>query len=301
MRDMSILFYWRPRETIVSVVGAGAALLSDDRLTDGNPGVETAIQWVSGAADIGDYVAVRQTWSAPQPLRGGWALGLRFEGGSYPAGAKVRAFGRVSSDPDFDVDLGGNSQSAETYEQRDGSIAVLFLFDADLPEDFTGWEVQYFNDAGGATFATAASVLRIGEMDCAEGVPVRVRDGGWSTAVNVTVPTVRTLASQMHEADGRTNWRTVSFEYVPTDGAEVRRGGLRAGQDWERIESRLTRARARAMLYARVRSDGDDSLDVDQMNSSAYFGKYRPDAIPNVSRDMYSGGGKIDEVPALVD
>jgi hypothetical protein len=295
--EFSYLFYRRPTSVVWTVSGTGAQFESDDRLSDGNPGVLTTLRWLSaGSPALGDYVALRGDWSTALQVRGAALQGLALEGGDFPAGVKFEVYGKRAGDPGYAYALGGNSLSEVSRELDDGSIGVFWLFDAGLTP-LVGIEIRIFNDQAGNTWADADTYVRIGEADPFEGVPVCIAYG-WRKQHEAKAEQARTLGAQLHEVD-RVGWDALEFALAPAPGDVVRREGLATGEDWQRIEKVLGRAGTRAMVYVRTK-DSDGVFSSEELFSTAIFGKAKPQPIVHVSRDYYSGGWRIEQVPPIV-
>lgn len=297
IRDTSYALFRRKTGGTWSTPSAGAEIVSDVKLSDGNPGVETSVRWPSGSPTTGQYLALRYDWPVATVMLGAYLLGLAFEGGpSIPAGVPVRAYGRRAGDPGYAYALGGNSATAATSEAQDGTTRALLAFDTGLTA-LVGIEIRIYNDDDGDTWADADTYLRIGEADVAEGVPVRIQYE-WASPLIVKTRRERTMASQSHEVE-RVNYRALLFKLAPEDIDAVRIGGMPGGWDWERIEAILSRAGGRLMLYAEMR-DYDGAFVQSRLDASAIYGEYTPDPIVPFALDAQEAGGRVDEVPPLV-
>jgi hypothetical protein len=296
---MSLLFYRRPTNPAWTISGTGAQFESDVRLSDGNPGVLTSFRWLSEVSPvIGNFVALRGDWAEAITVRGAWAIALSLESGAFPVGVKFEIRGKRAGDTGYPYALGGNSLTEVSREMPDGSLSICWRFDEGL-DPLVGIEIRIFNDAAGATWADADTYVRIGEADAAEGVAVCVAPG-WSLEQLDQTEEQRTRGSQLHEVE-RVNYRAVDVTLAPGTGDEAFRQGLDTGSDWQRINAYLTRAFARAMVYIRTEDSSGVFSSID-LHATALFGRARPQRIAHVtnSRDRYTAGWRVEEVPAIV-
>jgi hypothetical protein len=288
---MSLLGYLRPRNPTWSISGTGAQFESDVRLSDGNPGVVTALRWLSsGSPAIGQYVSLMADFSAAVVPRLAMLQGMRIEGGAYPVGAKVEIRGQRAGDVGFPYNLGGNSQSAVLVEFADGDVGVVFEFDEGL-DPIVAYEVRLYNDVAGVTWATATTYPQIGEIDLWEAVPVRVAQG-YSDAMESRAQRERTLDAQMHEVDW-TSFRSLQIALTDaTARADVMGDGI-DGTDLERVRAQLVRGgnRVLVVLYP----------GTDLRQRSATFGVALPAPFVHISGQYYRGGYTVEQVPAVVE
>lgn len=287
----------RPTSPTWTISGTGAQFESDIRISDGNPGVLTTFRWLSaGSPAITDYVALRADWTTPVVCRGAAMLGLRLETDDFPAGCKVEIRGKRSGDSGYPYELGGNALTEVTREKADGSIHICWAF-ADGLDPLVGYEVRIFNDVAASTWATADTYVQVGEADIFQMADLCVAVG-WRSSLEVATESSRTLDAQLHEVE-RTNYRAVEFGFPPTAGDDVRRQGLPNGVDWDQIEAIVARSGARVLCYVQT-TDADGVTDYDYLHSTAIFGKARPAQVVHVAREFYTGGYRVDEVPAVV-
>lgn len=147
-----LLSYGRPEDITWSLLGTGAAFLTDSgALDDGRPSSATRIQWLSGS----------QTTSSVLTLRAAWVTGnvnirlVGIVGTTLPVGTKVICKRQ------FDLSWGG-AQEARIIQRKDGVRVVWFYFDEDGYER-SGFEFEIYNDVNGASSIEADSAFDIGE------------------------------------------------------------------------------------------------------------------------------------------
>lgn len=135
--------------------GAGAAWLTADgsaALFDGRPARKARLQWRNDATPaLAHTVTLTLSLAASTTLRVIALLGL-----SLPAGVLVHVRGAAGAA------LGGNTQTQRTVRFADGSVGVWFVTAG--THSGTSLEIVIHNDRDGATWATSATTVDIGEV-----------------------------------------------------------------------------------------------------------------------------------------
>lgn len=241
--------------------GTGASFLTDVRLANGRPGQVTRLQWLSsGSPATSQYVDLRMSWATAQAIGVILMLGL-----SCGAGVRVVVTARRASDPGYTFDLGGNSTTQDTVARSDGRVRHIVVPTATDPLIGIQWRI--YNDLGGATWATAATVLDIGQAVGMSARALRVKPG-WQDRLLEMSDLAFTLGSQPHIV-ARRNRRERVVELTPAQVEEVREEGLN-GTDWWRIENAI--AQYQPVFTAPNYLDSAGALDAAALHETGLFG-----------------------------
>jgi hypothetical protein len=264
----SFLLLDMPDNIAWSLSGVGAAFVSDVRLSDGAPGEETRVQWLSsGSPTTAQYVEIRGQWATAQPVRFIGIIGVaHVDSATQLDGLRFDVLGRRASDPSFMTDEG--------------------------LDDLVGVAVRLYNNKDGATVLTADSFVGIGQIAPFSAMPIRIKPGGWEEGTESQTRRTRTLGGQLHRRVWQ-GYRVVRFEVTPTDYQLVRGGGL----DWQAAAARL-RDGAPAGVVGSYQAP-DDSFDELELNRTAVFGAAMPGGTSHVERYLFGSRWTLEEIPAL--
>lgn len=278
-----LISYTRPNPIAWSLIGAGAAFISDDAggaLTNGRPAAATRLQWLSGAQTTASVFTLRGTWGTAVAPRVVGLVGL-----TLPAGTLITLAFRRPADA-------GYTYLADVPSQRvtqlpDGSRCAWFVLDAGL-DPVIGVEYRIANDVDGAASIAADSLFDIGEAWVGPAVEI-LHQADWK--YGTTDPSVTRLSkgSQLFGTDQRT-YRTLSTTFARAQLAEVRGSGLANAADWETVMASL-RGMARGVAMPRF----DTAAEIQR---TAIFGRFDFDSVSHLSGVLYSGGVAVQEVPA---
>lgn len=203
-----LISYNRPADIAWSLVGTGAAFLSDDAgsaLTNGRPAAATRLQWLSGAQTTASLLTVRGTWTAGVVPRVLALLGL-----TLPVGTLIKLAFRRSGDA-------GYTYLADVPQQRvaqlpDGSRCAWFVLDAGL-DAVIGVEFRILNDVNGAASIVAGSAFDIGEAWVGPTFEVCAKRTMQDHLIDPTVKR-RSYGSQTFQSQ-RLPYRSIQLEIVP--------------------------------------------------------------------------------------
>lgn len=226
---------------------------------DGKPTRKSQLRWRNDAVPaIAHYVQVEATLAIAGPIGICAILGLTH----VPAGAVVHVYGKRAADAGITWDFGGQN-TATVVQFADGTYGAWFVLPVGA-EAVQKVGFRFFNNKAGATWATAATILDIGELVALPALEVPI-DKGWTQ--QRMDPSVRSSnrASQLTTAP-RTSYRVLScnFSQAPAGEAPVRFGGLANGMDWERLAAALAGGTRCAVIPR--------SADTARMNATAQYG-----------------------------
>lgn len=216
--------------------------------TDGKPARKARFQWNSNAIPaIGQYVQVLLTIPLTSP-RVCAILGLA----NVPAGTVLALYGKRAGDaaPTWNFG-GGNTGTVQRF--ADGTFGCWFVLPAGA-EAVTQIAFRIFNNNAGATWATPATTVDVGELVAMPGVEIKV-DVDYSIARIDPSQTTSSRAAQLNTV-ARSSYRELACTFSPDPAGEsaVRFGGLANGMDWESLASVLT-AGGRCAVIPRWASD----------------------------------------------
>lgn len=209
-----LISYNRPPSIAWSLVGAGAAFLSDDAgsaLTNGRPAAASRLQWLSGAQTTASVLSLRGTWATALVPRVVALIGL-----TLPVGTLITLAFRRPADA-------GYTYLADVPAQRvvqlpDGSRCVWFVLDAGL-DAVIGVEFRIVNDVNGAASIVAGSAFDIGEAWIGPTFEVCARRTMQDHVIDPTIKR-RSYGSQTFESQ-RLPYRSIQLELVPQKDAAI--------------------------------------------------------------------------------
>ena len=149
-----LISYNRPPDIAWSLIGAGAAWLSDDAgaaLINGRPAAASRLQWLSGAQTTASVLTLRGSWGTAIAPRVVGLVGL-----TLPAGTLIRLAFRRPADA-------GYTYLADVPQQRivqlpDGSRCAWFVLDDGL-DPVIGVEYRIVNDVYGSASIAAGALV----------------------------------------------------------------------------------------------------------------------------------------------
>lgn len=242
--------------------GTGAAFLTDVRLANGRPGQATRLQWLSaGSPATTDYVDLRMSWAAAQAIGVILLLGL-----TCGAGVRVVVTGRRPEDAGYTFALGGNATTQDTIARSDGRVRHIVV--PTVTDALIGIQWRIYNDRNGSTWATAATVLDIGEAVGMKAVALSI-DQQWEDSLIDSSELSWTLASQPHVVPRRDR-RQRLCRLVPQQLAVARASGLANGSDWAQIDAAMT---GYAPVFSAARwQDGSGNVDAAELHETGLYG-----------------------------
>ncbi|MBN8922340.1 MAG: hypothetical protein BGP10_12460 [Rhodanobacter sp. 68-29] len=278
-----LISYNRPPDIAWSLIGAGAAWLSDDAgaaLINGRPAAASRLQWLSGAQTTASVLTLRGSWGTAIAPRVVGLVGL-----TLPAGTLIRLAFRRPADA-------GYTYLADVPQQRivqlpDGSRCAWFVLDDGL-DPVIGVEYRIVNDVYGSASIAAGAVVDIGEAWVGPTVEIP-HTSDWKDLDNDPSTTRRSKGSQPFTAEVR-GYRTLQVPFALAKRDAVRGGGLANGADWQLVRAAI---RAGNRLVAVPRFD-----TAAEIQRTAVFGVARFDAIGHMQGPDYLGGITVDEAPA---
>lgn len=261
-------------------LAASAWLTADGgaALFDNRPSRKARLQWGTGTPSIAQYVAITATFATATPLRI-----LALLGSTLPVGCRVDFLGAGGDG------LGGFCDDCRTVRMPDGSVGVWGVAREDDPPE-TGVEVRIYNDVDGAPWATAATIIDIGEGVTMPAVRVP-NEPGWELGEPGTMAEkVRTRGAALNgvPAGYYDRMRFVSqVAYVTA----VRGGALANGMDWLALRRAMANS-ARIAVVPRFNSAAE-------VNATARYGVAETvGAITHLGGDYYRWDWGFEEVPS---
>jgi hypothetical protein len=254
--------YSIPSGNSFTVHGTGAAFLTDVRLANGRPAQVTRLQWLSaGSPAITDYLDLRMSWAASQSIGAVLLLGL-----TCGAGVRVDVTGRRPEDAGYTFALGGNAATQRTVARSDGRVRHIVAPTA--TDALIGLQWRIYNDRSSSTWATAASVLDIGQAVGMGAVELEA-DQGWDDTLIDGSELQWTLASQPHVV-ARRDRRQRTVRLIPQELAIARATGLAGGTDWARLDAAMT---GYSPVFSAVRwRDSNGDVDAAELHETGLFG-----------------------------
>lgn len=278
-----LISYDRPKDLVCSLIGSGAAWLSDDAgaaLTDGRPANVSRIQWLSGDQTTASELILRATWGTALVPRVLGLIGL-----TLPVGTLIKLALRRPADA-------GYTYQVDTYSQRvvqlpDGSRCAWFVLPAAL-DAVIGTGFQILNDVNGSATIAAGSAFDVGELWVGPAVEIP-HEKDWTRAFNDASRKSRSKGGQLYTVQQR-GWRTLQATFAYAAMEAVRQGGLANGMDWETLEAALAGG---APCVGVTRFDS-----AAEIQRTAIFGTATLAGMRHLSGPLYSGGIQFEEVPA---
>lgn len=261
-------------------LAASAWLTADGgaALFDGRPSRKARLQWGTGTASIAHYVAITATFAAATPLRI-----LALLGTTLPVGCRVDFLGAGGDG------LGGTCDSARTVRMPDGTVGVWAVAREDDPAE-TGVEIRIYNDVDGLPWASAGTVVDVGEAVSMPGVKVPNEPGWELGAPGVMAERFRTRSAALNTvAAGYYN--TMRFVSQAAYVDQVRHGALANGMDWLALR-RAMQNDARIAVVPRLNS-------ASEVNATAHYGvAANVGNVVHLGGDYYQWTWDFEEVPS---
>lgn len=281
-----LISYLRPNPIAWSLIGDGAAFVSDDAgdaLTNGRPAAASRLQWLTGAQTTASVLTLRGTWGTAIAPRMVGLVGL-----TLPAATLITLAFRRPADA-------GYTYLEDEYSQRitqlpDGTRCAWFVLDADL-DPVIGVEYRIANDVDGAASIAADSTFDIGEAWVGPAVDI-THETGWSRGVSDPTTLRRSKGSQLFGREQR-SFRTLRVRFSVSYADEVSGSSLANNQDWEQVEAQL-RAGARCVVLPRWAGMTADYIQRQTLICAATT----QGDVQNVSGALYSRDCSFEEVPA---
>jgi hypothetical protein len=289
-----LIGYGMPAVSAPTFTGAGAAWLSADNGTamfDRKPGRRTRMRWLSSATpSIAHVLMIAAPLAAPIRPRIVGVLGLK----GVPEGVSVMVAGKRPSDGAHVYTMGGGNTGV-TRKMADGSIGCWFVV-GEGADEITSLAVDLYNNAGGSTWATAATEIEIGEVVVFKAVTVGLADGWGIGRVDPSIHQ-RTRGGQLSTV-AATSYRRFTGTLAGAATAAVRGGGLANGEDWETVAAALTGG-ARCVVIPQYRTLPGGVFDAALCNRTALYGIALEVPGPqNIQRQYFSGTMTVEEIPA---
>lgn len=284
--------YSMPKPSAIALSGgAGAAWLTNDgggACFDGKPARRARLQWRDDAVPaIAHTVSITLDIASTKVGVTG-VLGLR----NVPAGTRLEIYGKRPADADTTYDFEGQNTGV-VLQFADGTFGAWFLL-PDAAEAVTRVEFRIFNDAGGATWATAATTVDVGELVAMPVLHIDI-DAGWAQPRMDPSQVSRSRASQV-SAVPFAGYRELNCTYSQTTEAKVRYGGLPGGMDWTRLDTALMGAQ-RCVVVPRWKTGG--AVDPAKVNAHAMYGiAAELGEIQHITGPFWRRAARFQEVPA---
>lgn len=271
---------------VLQAAPGGAWLTSDAGAAcfDGKPARKSRMKWRTDAVPaIAHYVQVEATLAAATPIGICAFLGLT----NVPVGTVVHVYGKRPADASVTWNFGGQN-TATVVEFADGTRGAWFVLpDGAAAVQKVGFRI--FNNAGGATWATAATTIDIGELVAMPAVDVD-HEPSWDMPLIDPSSAGRSRGSQSYVAR-RTPYRRLQAALPPEYVNKVRAGGLANGMDWARLAYALAGQRRMAAIVR--------TLNQAETNATAIYGTAALSGERHASGDYYSASIVVEEEPAI--
>lgn len=286
--------YSMPAVTAIALSGgAGYAWLTSDNGTacyDGKPARRSRFRWRNDAVPaIAHTTSITIDFALTAPIGVVAALGLR----DIPAGTKVEVYGKRAGDAGTTYNFGGGN-TGTVFQFADGSRGVWFLLPL-AAEAVQKVEFRFYNDKAGATWATAATTVDVGELVAMPLLDIE-HEPDWSD--EPVDPTQTTLNRSSQPASVRRQpYRRLDIVLTAEGVAKVRGGGLANGMDWHQLRTAMSGDR-RVVAIPRWRTPAG-AVDAAEVNRTALYGIARAGATGHLGGDYYGASLSFQEVPAL--
>ncbi len=286
-----LIGYGMPAVSAPTLTGTGAAWLSADAGTamfDGKPGRRTRLRWLSGTPTTAQVLMVAAPLGTTIRPRVVALLGLK----GVPEGVSVMVAGKRPADGSHIYTLGGGN-SGVTRRMADGSIGCWLILGEGI-DAITSLAVNLYNNAGGVTWATAATEFEIGEVVIMPAVTVRLSES-WAIARVDPSAHIRSRGGQVSSVQA-TSYRRFTGSLAGSPTADVRGGALANGDDWETVAAAIVGGR-RCCVVPQYRNSAG-AIDPALLNRSAVYGVAVEFPGPqNIQRQYFGGAIAVEEVP----
>lgn len=281
-----------PQVLAPALTGTGAAWLSSDNgaaLFDGKPARRTRVRWLSGSPTTGQVLMIAAPLVGTIRPRVIGLLGLK----SVPAGVSVMVAAKRPADGSHTYTMGGGNTGV-TRKMADGSIGC-WLVVGEGSDAISSLAVNLYNNAGGSTWATAATEIEIGEIVVFQAVTLGLSDG-WSIERVDPSSHTRTRGGQVSTVVA-SSYRRFAGALAGAAVDKVRGGALANGDDWETVAAELTGGR-RVCVVPQYRDLASGAFDAALCNRTALYGIATEIPGPqNLQRQYFSASMAVEEIP----
>lgn len=274
--------------------GAGYAWLTADAGTacfDRDPQSKSRFRWRNDAVPaLAHQMVLALTLTAATPVGICAFLGL----GNVPVGTMVRVYGKRVGDATAAWDFGGQN-STTVVKLADGTYAAWFVLPTGAAP-VTQVAFVIYNNVAGATWATAATTVDVGELVALPCVTLPVQQGWYFDTIDPSDFSV--TRGGIPVGSTRIAYRRLVGQFVPQETTAIRNGGLANGMDMAKLTAAL-RGRARCVAIPQYR-DATGALSAALIAATATYGyASKLPQIGNVQRQYFGGDFAIDEIPAI--
>lgn len=286
---MMLIGYSMPATTI-SLPGTATWLTDDDgdACVDGIPTRRARMLWRTDAVPaIAHYVTPVLTFAAAAQIRIFAVLGLL----NVPVGAVVAIWGKRSGDTGWPYDFGGGN-TGTVVQFADGTRGVWFVLPA-AASPVLQIELRLYNNVAGATWATLATQIDIGEVVAMQAVDIELASD-WSDEL-VDPTEVNLTRDSQPRSVARLPYRRIEGG-LTVDGRAAVRGGALGGSDWAQLRFAMSGDR-RVIAIPRWRSSAG-VVDQAEVNATALYGTGRFGKVQHAGGDYYSASIAFLESPA---
>lgn len=255
-----------------ALIGTGAEWVGEgtpDKLMDSSPQSVARLGWLTGSAEITDFVEIQFPFPVNDVPRVAMLIAPAISTETaLPIGLKLELVGRLASGGGYTYDLGGNSMTQRTRRLPGGATGAVWVLDADLSL-CSGVALRIYNDVGGATVFTSTTDLDLGEFIVQPAVTLCGKPGyQWGPSVDPTL-VARTLTSQRTRVE-RVPYRNLSLDLAPASASDAQNEGLDNSLDWLRLDDYL--ATAQDVIVVLRYQDDNGNFDEDVLHANAIFG-----------------------------
>lgn len=240
--------------------------------------------WPTGAQTLGTTVTIVATRAAGFAPRAAMMVGL-----SLPVGTKITVEGRAAAGHGV-LALGGNSTTQRTALMPDGTVGIMWVFDAGLAA-IDGYTITIYNDVNLAVLIPAGSIQSIKEANVCPAVYMP-HTRGWLSGRNDPYTKIVRRRGGNVSVESLPSWRYVSMRIHHGNLAAFRQSGLDNGLDYEKVLAIL--AKDRFVLVF------DDTSTPDLIQRSGLFGlclKW-PEITQTAGRVYQLGQFEFEEIPS---
>lgn len=287
-----LIGYSMPVVTAVALnSGAGAAWLTADggvAVADGKPARRARAQWQTDDPAIGHNLNVQLSLASSIKPRIIAVLGLK----NVPAGVTVWALGRLVGDAFFNYGMDGGS-TAVTEQYADGSIGAWFVV-GENSNLIDGIAIRLYNDKAGATWATGATTIDIGEIVAMPALDIEQQPDWEDELIDPTSSAISVGAQPLSVR--RRGFRRLSVNFAVDGIANVRGAGLAGGMDWTKLRHALAGDR-RAIGIPRWKNLAGN-VDMVEVNRTALYGTARLAPLAHAGGDYYRASITFQEAPS---
>lgn len=287
-----LIGYHVPAQPTVAIYAPGGGWLTADggsACVDAKPARRARFAWRTNAPALADFCSLYVDYTQTFVPRVGCLLGLR----GVPDGVLTQAVGVQPGGATYI--LGGNGAGQRTVRFPDGTVGLFWVFGA-AELAISDFELRFYNDRNGATWANAATIVDVGEVAVMPAAEVE-HQRDWSVELIDPSETSFSRGAQPGTSQ-RQAYRRMSCSLTADAVAAVRAGGLANGMDWEQLGRAMLGDR-RVIAIPRWRTPAG-AIAVSEVQRTALYGLGRLTTTGHLGGDYYGASAVFQEVPATL-